>query len=134
MRPVRLARIAAEAEVVRLRGMATRLALRIVFLVVALLFIIGVVVFAHIAAWYWIRLGLDMSFYAAAGILGGFDLLIALILLVLASRSAPSRVEREALEVRKRAVEGIGSVMTLSQLALPALRMANGMRRRRRRR
>jgi hypothetical protein len=133
MRPIRLARIAAEAESVRLRSMASRTAVRIVFALVALLFIIGAVVFAHIAAWYWIRLDWDMSYFAAAGILGGLDLLVAIVLLALASRSGPSRVEREALEVRRRAIEGIASVLTLSQLVVPVLRILTEMRRRRRR-
>jgi len=134
LRPYRLARIAAEAEGVRLRGMATRLALRAAFAIIALLFVIGTIVFVHIEAWYLIRLELGLSTYAAAGILGGLDLLIAAILLVLASRSSPSRTEREALVVRKRAIEGITSVLSLSQFALPALRIAAGMRRGRRRR
>jgi len=113
--------------------MASRLATRIVFFVVALLFVIGAVVFVHVGAWYWIRIDGGMSFYATAGILGGVDLLIALILVALASRSGPGRVEREALEVRKRAVQGITSAVTLSQLAIPALRVVSGMRQRRRR-
>jgi hypothetical protein len=132
MRPIRLARIAAEAEGVRLRGLASRLAFRLVFLVVGLLFVIGAVVFVHIAAWYWIRLDGGLSYYATAGILGGIDLLIAVILIALASRSGPSRVEREALAVRNRALEGVTSVFSVSQLALPALRIVAGMRRRRR--
>ncbi len=129
MRPIRLARVAAEAEGVRLKGLATRFALRLVFAIVALLFIIGALVFVHIALWYGIRLGWELSPYAAAGILGVLDLLIAAILLVLASRSTPSRVEREALQVRKQAVEGIRSVLSLSQLALPVLRVATRRRR-----
>jgi hypothetical protein len=133
MRPVRLARIAAEAEGVRLRGMASRLAVRAVCLVIAMLFGIGTIVFVHVGAWGWIRLGEGMSYYATAGILGGIDLLIALILVVLATRSGPSRVEREALDVRNRAIEGVTSALTLSQLALPALRIVAGMRRRGRR-
>jgi len=133
MHPFRLGRIAAEAEGLRWKSMATRMATRIAFAVVALLFVMGAVVFAHLAGWYWIRTGAGMSFYAAAGIMGGIDLLIAVILLFLASRSSPSRVEREALEVRNRAVAGIGGVFSLSQLALPALRLAAGMRQRRRR-
>jgi hypothetical protein len=133
MRPFRLARIAAEAEGVRLRSMASRLATRIVFFVVALLFVIGAVVFVHIGAWYWIRIDGGMSFYATSAILGGTDLLIAVILVALASRSGPSRVEREALEVRRRAVQGITSAVTLSQVAIPTLRAVAGMRQRRRR-
>jgi hypothetical protein len=113
--------------------MASRIIVRVVLAVVALLFVIGALVFVHIAAWYWIRIDREMSFYAASGILGGVDLLIAVILLVLASRSTPSRVEREALLVRQRAVEGITGVFTLSQLVLPILRFLVGLRRRGRR-
>ena len=87
--------------------------------VVAVLFVIGAVVFVHIAAWGWIRLDEGLSYFATAGILGGIDLLIALILVALASRSGPSRVEREALDVRNRAIEGVTSALTLSQLAIP---------------
>jgi hypothetical protein len=132
MRPIRLARIAAEAEGVRLRGMMTRIVTRVIFAVIALFFVLGAVTFGHVAAWYEIRVGLEQSFLVTAGIMGGADLLVAIILLLLASRSSPSRVEVEAREVRRKALEGIGSAMSLAQLALPILRVASGMRRRRR--
>jgi hypothetical protein len=132
MRPIRLARIAAEAEGVRLRGMMTRIVTRVIFAVVALFFVLGAVTFGHVAAWYEIRIGLEQSFLATAGIMGGADLLIAIILLLLASRSSPSRVEIEAREVRRKALEGIGSALSLAQMLLPILRIASGMRRRRR--
>ena len=80
MRPFRLARIAAEAEGVRLRGMATRIVTRIVLAVIALFFVLGAVVFGHIAAWYEVRTALDQSYLATTGILGGVDLLLAVIL------------------------------------------------------
>lgn len=132
MRPFRLARIAAEAEGVRLRGMATRIVTRIIFAVIALFFALGAVVFAHVAAWYGIRIGLDQSYLAASGILGGVDLVLAILLGFLASRSSPSRVEVEALDVRRKAIEGIGSALSLTQIVLPLLRLLSGMRRRRR--
>jgi hypothetical protein len=132
MRPIRLARIAAEAEGVRLRGMMTRIATRAIFAVVASIFVLGALTFGHLAAWYGIRVGLEQTFLVTAGILGGVDLLIAIILLVLASRSSPSRTETEALEVRRRALEGIGSALSLTQMVLPVLRLVSGMRRRRR--
>jgi lysylphosphatidylglycerol synthetase-like protein (DUF2156 family) len=132
MRPFRLARIAAEAEGVRLRGMATRIATRVGLAFVALFFIAGAVVFAHVAAWYEIRVGLEQSHLVTAGILGAIDLLIAVALGFLASRSSPSRTEVEALEVRRKAIEGIGSAMSLTQLALPTVRLISGLRRRRR--
>jgi hypothetical protein len=132
MRPLRLARIAAEAEGVRLRAMATRMVTRVVLAILALVFVLGALAFAHIAAWYWLRFGVDLPFYETTGVVGGADLLIAVILGVLAARSGPGRVEREALDVRRQAIVGIGKFMTLSELALPALRIAAGMRRRRR--
>ncbi|WP_428486110.1 hypothetical protein [Rhodopila sp.] len=133
IRPVRLARIAAEAEGVRLRAMATRYVTRILLAVVALLFVLGALVIVHFMAWYALRVDAGLSFYAATGIVLGVDLLIAVVLGVLASRSGPGRVEREALGVRRQAITGLGSMMSLTQLAVPALRVATGMRRRKRR-
>jgi hypothetical protein len=133
MRPFRLARIAAEAEGVRLRGLVSRIITRAVLAVIALLFVLGAVVFAHVAAWYWLRIGLDQTFLAAAGILGGGDLLVAVVLGFLASRSTPSRVEVEALDVRRKALQAIGSTLSLAQLVIPVLRITANLRRRRRR-
>lgn len=132
MRPFRLARIAAEAEGVRLRGMAARVATRLAFAVIALFFVLGAVVFVHVAAWYELRVGLDQSFLATSGVLGGTDLLLAVILGFLATRSTPSTIEIEALEVRRKALEGIGSALSLTQIVLPLLRLVSGLVRRRR--
>nr|WP_294548564.1 hypothetical protein [uncultured Rhodopila sp.] len=134
MRPVRLARIAAEAEGVRLRGLATRIATRMVLAVVALVFVIGAIVFAHVAAWYEIRTGLDQTFLVTTGIMAGADLLVAIIFGLLASRSRPGRVEREALDVRRQAIRGISGTLSVTQLLIPALRLMANMRRARRRR
>ena len=134
MRPVRLARIAAEAEGVRLRGLATRIATRVVLAVVALVFVIGAIVFAHVAAWYEIRTALDQTFLVTTGIMAGADLLIAIALGLLASRSRPGRVEREALDVRRQAIRGISGTLSVTQLLIPALRLMANMRRARRRR
>jgi hypothetical protein len=132
MRPFRLARIAAEAEGVRLRGLISRIVTRAVLAIIALLFVLGAVVFAHVAAWYWLRIGMDQTFLAAAGILGGGDLLVAVVLGFLASRSTPSRVELEALDVRRKALRAIGSTLSLAQLIIPVLRITANLRRRRR--
>jgi hypothetical protein len=133
MRPFRLARIAAEAEGVRLRGLVSRIVTRAVLAIIALLFVLGAVAFAHVAAWYWLRIGMDQTFLAAAGILGGGDLLVAVVLGFLASRSTPSRVELEALDVRRKALQAIGSTLSLAQLVIPVLRITANLRRRRRR-
>ncbi len=130
MRPVRLVRIAADAEVLRWRAFAGRTVTRLVCALIALIFVIGALTFAHVAAWYALRIDAGLQFYWVALILGGADLIIAFVLLLMANRSTPSRVEREALEVRQRAIAGLTTTLSLAQLALPALRVANAARRR----
>jgi hypothetical protein len=124
MRAFRLACIAAEAEGVRLRGFVSRIVVRAILLMVALLFLLGAIVFVHLAAWYWLRAGLNQSFPAATGILGGADLVVAIILAFAATRSSPSRVELEALEVRRKAIVAIGGTFSLASLVIPILRLA----------
>jgi hypothetical protein len=133
MRPVRLARIAAEAETVRWQAFAARAFTRVACACISLLFVIGAVTFAHIAAWYWLRIDRELNFYETALVLGGFDLAVAVVLILIAGRSTPSRTEREALEVRKRAVAEMVHMLTLAQLLMPLLRLANLLRRRNRR-
>jgi hypothetical protein len=130
VRPVSLARIAIEAEGVRLRGFLSRVVARAILGAVALLFVLGALTFAHLAAWYGLRVTLDQTFLAAAGSLGGVDLLAAIILGFLATRSTPSRVEVEALDVRRKAIHAIGSTLSLTQLVIPILRIVANMRRR----
>jgi len=132
MHPFRLVRIAAEAEGVRLRGMLSRIVTRAVVGVIAVAFMLGAVVFAHVAAWYWLRMGLEQDFLTATGILGGGDLLMAIILGFLASRSTPSRIEREALDVRRKAIQGMAGTLSVAQLAIPLMRIAANLRRPRR--
>jgi hypothetical protein len=132
VRVFRLVRVAAEAEGVRLRGFAGRIVTRAILGLIALLFLMGAIASAHLAAWYWLRTGLDQTPAAAAGILGGADLVVAVVLGFLATRSTPGRVEVEALEVRRKALQGIGDTFSLAQLVIPILRIVANMRRPRR--
>jgi hypothetical protein len=130
MRSLRLARIAAEAEGLRLRQRAKRTAVRLAFGVVALVFLAGALAFAHIAAWFWLRL--DWEARHASLILAGADLVLAVFLALLAARSSPGRVEREALAVRQRAIDTATSPLALSALAMPVLRVLGNLLWRRR--
>lgn len=134
MRPVSLVRVAAEAEGVRLRAMATRIVVHAVYAAVALVFLLCALGFAHVAAWYAISNRAGLTPLATAGVLGGIDLLIAIILGLMARRSTPSRVEREALQVRREAVANLRNAVNVTQVALPLLRFALPLARRRRRR
>ena len=128
MRTLRLARIAIEAEGLRLRQRAQRTAVRVAFGLVALTFLIGAVAFVHIAAWYWLRGALPRE--STAAIMAGADFVLAMVLGFLATRSAPGRVELEALEVRQRAMESAMGSIAISSLMVQALRLLAGLLRR----
>ena len=129
MRTLRLARIAAEAEGLRLRYSAQRTVVRAVLGMIALAFLLSALVFGQIAAWYWLRVSWDRP--AAALILGGGELVLAAIFGLLAARSSPGRIEREALAVRRRAVEGATSSLAFSALVTQLLPLAVRLFRRR---
>ncbi len=132
MRTLRLARVAAEAEGLRLRSMARRIAVRALLGLLALVFLAGTLVFVHVALWYWLRLSYEWQQVSVAALLGGADLVLAALLAMLAMRSSPSRTEVEALEIRRRAWRGVASTMALSTLMMPLLRLGVSVLRRRR--
>ena len=122
MRSFQLIRLAIEAEALRLRHHARRTLKRLVFGYFALALLFGALMFGHVAAWYWLREHLAGQYVAL--IFAGVDLSLAVILAVLASRSTPGRLEREALEVRRRALDdaaGSLSVMTMLLRAVDLL-------------
>jgi hypothetical protein len=131
MRTLRLARIAAEAEGLRLRERARRTAVRVIFGMVAMVFMLGVLVFLHIAAWLWIRQSWEPEYTAL--ILAGADFVLAIVVAFLAARSSPGRIELEALAVRQHAMESALSSIAISSLALRALRLLMDFLRRPRR-
>ncbi len=116
MLPFSLGKVALEAEGLRLRHMAKRLVVRVVLGYFALGMVFGAVTFLHVAGWFWLRDYLRPA--PVALIFTGIDLLLGLILGVLAVRSSPGRVEREALAIRRRALEDIAAQMTVSALAM----------------
>lgn len=133
MNPVKLVRIAAEAELLRLRAMASRQVRRVVLALVGAIFLLAVLIFVHILVWHALAVSAGLTFYAATCLVGGVDLLVALVLLAAAASSRPNSLEHEALDVRRNAVVQMRRVGTLSQLALPTLRLATRVTRRRRR-
>jgi hypothetical protein len=128
LRPLRLARIAAEAEGLRLRYVAQRQVTRVILGVIALIFLLAALGFFHFALWFWLRRHFESL--ATSLIVAGADLLIALIFGLFAARSSPGRLEREALEIRRKALENATSALTYSTLAAQALRVGVNMFRR----
>lgn len=121
MRTLRLARIAAEAEGLRLREQARRTVVRAVVGIIALGFLGAAVAFAHIAVWYWLRLSWT-ELNAALAMAGG-DFVIAVVLMVVAARSAPGRVEQEALALRRRAWDSAAGSLAVSALVVQVVRL-----------
>ena len=122
MRTLRLARIAAEAEGIRLRRRAQRAVVRGVLALIALGFLVAAGVFFHVAGWFWLCERWEPP--EAAMIIGGVDIVLAVLVGLLAARSSASRTELEALEVRQRAMESITSTLAISTLATQLLRLA----------
>jgi hypothetical protein len=119
MLPLRLVRIAMEAEALRLRHQAKRTVTRAMMGCVAMALVLGALAFGHVAAWYWLREYMAGQYVAL--IFAGTDLLLALILAHLAARSAPGLVEREALAVRRRALDDAADSLTVSALLIRLL-------------
>ncbi|HEY1933089.1 MAG TPA: hypothetical protein VGG99_13830 [Acetobacteraceae bacterium] len=131
VRLLSLARIALEAEGLRLRRRARRGIVRGVLGMIALLWVFGAVVFAHIAIWDWLRDSMAWSAMGTAWALAGGDAVIACVAALIAAQLGPGRVELEALAVRARAVEAATTSLALSALLMQALRIGLNLVRRR---
>ena len=129
MRAFQLARIAAEAEGLRLRHTAQRNGIRIVLGVGALGFVLGAIIFCHIAAWCWLIMSWHQSI--AALIIAGADLVLAAVLALVAMRSSPRRAEVEALALRRQALDHVATSLTIPALATQLLPFATRLLRRR---
>lgn len=103
MRSLRLARLAAKAELLRLRQLLRRQAIRGLFALAAAVFLFAALACLHVAAA--LALAARMTPVQAVLILAAVDAVIAIVLLAVAARDRPGAVEREALAVRKAAVE-----------------------------
>ncbi len=125
MRTLRLARIAAEAEGLRLRAMVRRRANQAVLGVVAAVFAVCALALAHFAGW--LALVMVVRPLYAALILLGIDVVSALILGFLASRSVPNAAELEATQVRDQAKHQL-VVATATAAALGPIARALGLR------
>ena len=126
MRAVELAKVAANAEKLRLTTQAKRQATRAVFGAVAAVFAIGLLIMLHVIGYILLR----QSFtpVISAVIVLAVDLVIALVCGILAMRNTPSAIEREALDIRKQAVKEMKTSLTVLSMVGPASRLLGGRR------
>jgi len=109
-----LLKIAAEAEILRFRFMLARQGRRAAFAVVALVFVVAVLTLGEVVAWLALRL--HFAAIAATLILLGINLGIAVIFALLAARSSPGHAEREALQLRRQALDAARGMLSLATL------------------
>lgn len=114
MRATNLVKIAAQAEILRIQHMVKRQAIRAAFAMGAFVFVLGALVLANVVGWQLTRVYVSAVY--ASLIMLSVNLAIAAIFGLLAARSSPSGTEREALELRRRAL-----LEARSSLALGAL-------------
>jgi hypothetical protein len=114
VRSLRLARIAAKAELLRLRHMLRRQAIRAALAGAAVVFLLASVAGAHVAGV--LALAERVTLVDAVLIVAGIDVVIAIVFAALAARDVPGSVERAALRLRRTAVEQAVDTAVLSSL------------------
>ena len=114
MRAVELAKVAANAEALRLRQLASRQSMRAAYGAVAAVFGLGVLVLVHVVLYE--VLVLYVSPLVASLILLALDLIVAGICGLKALKSTPSAIEEEALAIRKQALLDHAHVQSVQRL------------------
>jgi hypothetical protein len=128
VRALSATRIAIEAEGLRLRLQARRIAVRATLGIVVAMFLVSALAFAHVATWYWVRLRFQWELDSTAALLAGGDIVIAGCFAILASRLTPSYAEAEALVVRQQAWRAVAGSMAWPMVALRLLRLVRRRR------
>jgi hypothetical protein len=121
MRTVELARVAAQAELLRIRRLGQRQVNRAIFAAVAAVFFVAMLAGLHVAGA--MALTLYVPSIWAALIVAGVDLVIGLILILIAARDRPGEIEVEALRVRQVAQQQMMEAAALTTLIGPMLRL-----------
>jgi hypothetical protein len=121
MRALRLARIAAQAEGLVLRRHFRRVIVQAILGGVAAIFLICALALAHFAGW--LALVRVVAPVWAALIVFGVDMVLGAILGLLAMRSTPDRIEREAIQVRDQAKQQLAIAAATASTFAPIARL-----------
>jgi hypothetical protein len=124
VRPLRLARVAAQAEMLVVRRQVTGLVRRAILGAVAAIFALGVLIIAHIIAYLALRQYAQFGPIPAAGIVLGVDLVVTIIFGVLASGQPADPIMEEAIRLRDQSLEQARQSLTLAAMVAPITRIA----------
>jgi hypothetical protein len=122
MRLIRLGKLAAQAEALRLKRLVHRQVMRAVFGAVAVVFAVALLAALHVTGALAL-LPVVGPVYAAL-IVAAVDLVIAVLFGLLAAFNGPDRIEREALAVREEARAQLGEAAVMSAVVAPLMRRA----------
>jgi hypothetical protein len=126
MRAVKLAKVAAQAEKLRLRALAQRQVRRGIYGAVATVFAVGALALGHVVAFLAIVPSLGSLWTSV--VLLAFDLVVAVVLGTLAALLKPGEIEAEAQRLKETALRQMRQDLTVAAL-VPALGLFIGSRR-----
>ena len=121
MQSLKLARIAADAERLRLKRHVRRLVMRAMFGAIACVFLLCALTSAHVVGY--IALRLRLAPLQAGLVVLGVDLVLAILLGLLAMRGGEDALEREARAVRDRALGELRDRTAMFALIAPLARI-----------
>lgn len=122
MRAAQLARIAAQAEKLRLQRIARRQAIRAGCAAVAVVFLLAALAVLHVLIV--ISIARTTGPATATAIMLAIDVVLALLFGVMAMRSAPDAMEEEARMVRDRALDQMKEALALAAIIGPLGKIA----------
>ncbi len=123
MRALRASRIVVDAEALRLRLQARRLAVRVILAAIALVFLVCALVLVHVAAWFWLRVNCAWTVQSTAALVAVGDLVVAGVLAAVALRLGPGPAETEARVLRQQAWQTLVMSASWPMIALRVLRL-----------
>ena len=123
MRTARLARVAAQAEVLVIRRYLAAVVRHTIFGVVAAVFAIAVLVLVHVTAVTALEQLAGLSPLASVAIVLAVDLLFTAVFGFLATRTIADPVLEEARRVRDTSIEQARQSLTMAALLAPATRV-----------
>jgi hypothetical protein len=123
MRTLRLARVAADAEILLLRRRLLTAQRRAVFAGVAALFGVAVLVVLHALGYVALVQYAHVAPFFAVLIVGAVDLVLALLFALLASGAMPDPVAEEATLLRDQSLAQMKAGLTATALLVPAGRL-----------
>ena len=123
MRTARLARVAAQAEILLIKRTVSGIVRRAIYGTVAAVFALGLLAALHVAGALALVDYAHMVPVAAVAIVAAVDLVIVVIFGLLAAGEIKDPVIEEARRVRDQSIEQARQTLTLAALLAPATRM-----------